>query len=81
MLHKKDINRPTIKNAFQATCEHRGTQELLNNVSSILDMVEKDDQLRTRWTTYQKKYPYAADVPYDAVLNSARSLLAILLTE
>ncbi len=81
LLHEKDIDRKTIKNAFQATCEHRGTEELLQGGSSILDMVGKDAQLRTRWGAYQKKYPYAADVPYEAILNSAGALLDILLTE
>lgn len=56
LLHEKDIDRKNIKNAFQATCEHRGTEELLQGGSSILDMVGKDAQLRTRWGAYQKKY-------------------------
>ncbi len=78
LLREKDIDKDTIIDAFQATCEHRGTQELLKEGPSILDMIGKDDQLRTRWMAYQKKYPYAADIQFDAVLNSSGALLDIL---
>lgn len=75
LLHEKDIDKKNIIDAFQATCEHRGTLELLQEGPSILNMIGKDNQLRTRWMAYQKKYPYAGSIQYEAVLKSARALL------
>lgn len=41
----------------------------------IIKSVEEDKQLRALWLSYQKKYPYAADMDYTGVIDGVRELL------
>lgn len=53
-----------LKKAFEATCKKRSTENLKEEAPKIMAAVSDDAQLHTLWKSYQKKYPYAADISY-----------------
>ncbi len=68
------INSQTLKNAFEATCRKRGSLKLIESGDTIIDNISKDPGLNRLWHAYQKKYIYAADLPYDKVVNAVKEL-------
>lgn len=69
------IDQAVLKDAFAATCKKRGTSHLQEQAGEIIKSVEEDKQLRALWLSYQKKYPYAADMDYAGVIGGVRELL------
>lgn len=69
------IDQAVLKDAFAATCKKRGTAHLREQAGEIIKSVEEDEQLRALWLSYQKKYPYAADMDYTGVIGGVRELL------
>lgn len=74
-LYEKNINAAILKQAFTATCKKRSTENLKENGLSILSTINEDEQIHTLWKAYQKKYPYANDIPYMDIMKSTRLLL------
>ena len=40
----------------------------------IIASIESDGQLHTLWETYQKKYPYAAEISFADIMESTKTL-------
>ena len=77
-LYENKIDRAVFKQAFDATCEKRGTVNLMQNASSIITTISEDEGLHKLWTAYQKKYSYAGNIRYDDAIKSVRSLVGKL---
>ena len=60
--------------AFEATCKKRSTENLKEEAPKIMAAVSDDAQLHTLWKSYQKKYPYAADISYEDIIESTMLL-------
>lgn len=73
-LYEKDINTDILSQAFQTTCQKRGTGNLIEKGSDILAAISADPQLQILWKAYQKKYTYASDMSFYDVLQSAELL-------
>jgi predicted nucleotidyltransferase component of viral defense system len=74
-LKKEEIDFGSLKKACQNTFKHRSTDF---NIDSILDVLQnlKDEQdLKTRWKNYQKRFSYAEEVSFDDVTNTAMELI------
>ena len=63
-----------LKKAFEATCKKRSTENLKEKAPKIMAAVSDDAQLHTLWKSYQKKYPYAADISYEDIMESTMFL-------
>ena len=61
--------------ALSATAEHRGSKAILFAREDIFENISKSRDLRQMWSKYQKKFPYAHDVTYDAILKVLHSLI------
>lgn len=72
--YEQDIDESVLRKAFDATCKKRNTESLKTEAPQILKAIEADEQLRAMWQSYQKKYPYAADIAFEEVLDSTRAL-------
>lgn len=69
-----DIDTDVLKKAFEATCKKRSTENLKEEAPKIMADVSDDAQLHTLWKSYQKKYPYAADISYEDIMESTMFL-------
>ena len=73
-IYEQDIDADVLKKAFEATCKKRSTENLKEKAPKIMAAVSDDAQLHTLWKSYQKKYPYAADISYEDIMESTMLL-------
>ncbi len=73
-IYEQDIDTEVLKKAFDATCKKRSTENLKEEAPQIMAAVSDDVQLHTLWKSYQKKYPYAADISYEDIMESTMLL-------
>lgn len=77
-LYENKIDDAVFKEAFDATCQKRGTVNLTQNASSIITTISEDNGLHKLWTAYQKKYPYAEKIQYADIIQGVKSLFGKL---
>lgn len=73
-IYEQDIDADVLKKAFETTCKKRNTENLKEEAPQIMADVSDDAQLHTLWKSYQKKYPYAADISYEDIMESTMLL-------
>ncbi|EWM53161.1 nucleotidyl transferase AbiEii/AbiGii toxin family protein [Ruminococcus flavefaciens] len=77
-LYENKIDDTVFKKAFDATCQKRGTVNLIQNAPAIISNINSDDTLHKLWDAYQKKYPYAEKIQYADIIQGVKSLLGKL---
>lgn len=60
--------------AFRATCQRRNSGAVIANSSKIIDSISDNKNLITLWQNYQKKFPYAAGISWEMVMNAIKVL-------
>lgn len=73
-LHGSTLNPAVLHDALQATANKRGTEAYLSEVEEVFDEVENSTVMQKLWSSYQKKFSYAADLEWDVVMNAIREL-------
>lgn len=68
-------DKALFKEALHATAEHRGSTSILSDYEAIFMNISASRDLRETWTKYQKKFPYARNVAYEAIIELLRRLL------
>lgn len=81
LVHENEIKIDILKQAFEATCEKRGTENLSLEGYTILKRIKQNLNLKTQWKSYQNKYSYAADIQYEDVIKSTESLFKKIVTQ
>ena len=77
-IYEQEINAEVLGRAFDATCKKRSTENLGTDAPQIIAAVENDEQLHALWKSYQNKYPYAATISYEDIMESTKSLLGMI---
>ena len=78
LRYESAIDTDVFKQAFEATCKKRSSDDLFVRGTVIIEKISEDDNLASLWKGYQKKYPYASEIAYEAVIDSVRRLFALL---
>ena len=73
-IYEQEIDIEVLKRAFDVTCKKRSTENLKEEAPRIMTIVRDDEQLHMLWKSYQKKYPYAADISYEDIMESIKLL-------
>ena len=73
-IYEQKIDEAVLKAAFDATCRKRSTENLKTDAPRIIASIESDGQLHTLWETYQKKYPYAAEISFADIMKTTKTL-------
>lgn len=68
-----------LREALQATAEHRGSVAVLSSVETILQNVSESLDLRALWKKYQSRYAYAANITYSDIISAIGELLVQLI--
>ena len=71
LRNEERINHEILKQAFEATCNKRNTTDIITAGMQILDIIINDDRLNDLWNSYQQKYLYAGDIPFEAAVKKA----------
>ena len=74
LMYEDHLDTDVLKSAFNVTCIKRGTTNLVHDITGIVSSIESDNHLRSLWTAYQNKFPYASDMSYEAVIGSLKGL-------
>lgn len=70
-----------LREAFSATCSKRGTSVSRQEGMLILQEVRESEEMKAQWRRYQKKYAYAADLGWSAVMDSITELYETAVTD
>lgn len=73
-LYKDKLNPQVLHDALLATARNRGTERILSESIQVFDEVENSPIMQTFWMAYQKKFSYASDLSWDAVMAAIRKL-------
>ena len=77
-IYEQEIDKGIFKEAFNATCGKRGTEQLTADALHILSAIKNDEQLHGHWECYKSKYPYAAEISYEDIIDSTKALVSKL---
>lgn len=69
------FDKATFTEALSATANHRGTAQLIADVSGILSNIEESPELQIMWDRYRKQFAYAADIEYSQIMTKLRALM------
>ena len=73
-VKRDELNLPDLRNAIKEKAIERGTEIYINQHEKYLMDIEQSVDLREIWEAYAKKYPYAAQVVFDDIINVLRSV-------
>ena len=73
-LYGRELIPANLHMALMATAKKRGTEKYLSDAAVVFDEVEADFDMEKQWKSYQKKFPYAADLSWKAVMTSVRDI-------
>ena len=70
------IDYALFKRAFVATIQKRSSDHLIESGNLILQEIQNSDVMQKLWNSYQEKYDYAKEIPWDSVMHSVCRLFA-----
>ena len=73
-LYGNTLNAQVLGEALQATAKKRETERYLSDAADIFNEVQNDSSVQKLWNAYQKKFSYASDIAWDAVMESTKEL-------
>ena len=75
MATMQKFDKAVFVEVLNATANHRGTAQLIADVSGILHNIEKSLELQAMWGRYRKQFAYAADIKYDQIMTILKTLV------
>lgn len=78
VLENLPVTLQRFAEAFRATVSHRGSRDRLGDLPTRLGELSRSPALLDEWTRYRRRYPYAADIPFDRPISALRMLLSFL---
>ena len=73
-IYESTMKDDVFRQAFDATCKKRKTEYLKTDAFRIIASIETDANLKVLWNSYQKKYPYAADISFNEIIDYTKVL-------
>ena len=77
MLSALDYDKQVLKEAFNATANHRGSKDKIVRYDAILDDVLSNREMAERWEVYSETNPYASGISFKEVVDAVRLLSEI----
>lgn len=74
-LRSQDITMADLVSAVAATCQKRGTTEVMKNYSNIMDQVSSSPVMNEQWRKYQAEFSYAADVAFQETCAAVQTVM------
>ena len=71
----QEFDKAVFVEALSATANHRGTAQLIADVSGILHNIEESPELQAMWDRYRKQFAYAVDIGYDQIMTMLKALM------
>lgn len=74
------IDSDAFRQAFKATCSNRESTKLVEDGTLIIREIRDNDVMRRLWKGYQKKFYYAADIPWDVIMTATEKLFLLAIS-
>ena len=74
-LKKEEIDFERLKEACKNTFKHRNTDFNIDSILDVLVDLKTEKDLKTRWGSYQKRFSYAEEIDFDAVMDTIIDLV------
>lgn len=76
-LHGNMLNAQILHDALLTTARKRETEGHLAETREVFDDVEDSPVMQQLWTSYRKKFSYAADLEWNIVMKAVRKLYSL----
>lgn len=73
-LYGNTLDANVLGEALRATAKKRETERYLSNAVELFEEVQNDSNMLKLWNAYQKKFSYAEDISWDAVMSAVKEL-------
>ncbi|WP_304426965.1 nucleotidyl transferase AbiEii/AbiGii toxin family protein [uncultured Adlercreutzia sp.] len=70
-----------MREALTATCEKRGSLDLIQDYREILDSVKASNIMTRRWDSYTADHSYASGISFASACEAAATIMALLLRQ
>ena len=70
-----------LREAVQATSEHRGTIDQIADVQGILKDISESKAIQAMWNKYRKQFAYAKDITFEMVMESLIVLCSCMIQD
>lgn len=77
-LKRDEIDFSKLNKALVATANKRGSQGLLDQYRSIMDVVKSSEIMQSFWNKYQKSYTYAKDIAFKDTCEAVVEIMSSL---
>lgn len=67
-----------LKDAFAATCKRRESENMVSELSDVIDKVHASETLKSQWNHYQRENYYVGEITWDEVCESVKKLESIV---
>ena len=74
-LRKSDLNIKEVRQAIKRKADERGTANIIENRSALLEDISNSEDLQKIWKSYKRKYPYAKDIEFSDIIHQLEYLL------
>lgn len=75
-LQSDNIDWTMLVQAFHATVEKRGSQNVVKNYHEIIGTVRNSPVMQRQWENYRNDFEYAADISFDEACDSVIFVMA-----
>jgi predicted nucleotidyltransferase component of viral defense system len=76
-LYGKTLEPAVFGYALLATAHRRGTENHLAEADEVFDEVENSSVMQKLWRSYQKKFTYAAELDWTAIMTAVRKVYGL----
>ncbi|MBR1608278.1 MAG: nucleotidyl transferase AbiEii/AbiGii toxin family protein [Kiritimatiellae bacterium] len=74
LISRDGIDEERLREAFRATCRHRGTESRIADGAGRLRSIAASEALAGHWKRYARQFPYARDLSYSQVVAAVENL-------
>ena len=74
-LHSGNIDLDTLRTAFRATTEKRGSGEIVKQYREIMQIVSKSSVMNRQWNDYRKDFDYAAEIDFGEACDTVIAIM------
>lgn len=78
-LKWEHIDFELLSEALEMTSSYRGTQSMMKDYLSVINVIRNSKAMNDYWLKYQKDFDYATGLEFEKVLDTVLKILEIIL--
>lgn len=74
-LQSHNVDLSSLKDALAATCNKRGSAEVVKGYIQIMERVKNSTVMQEQWKKYQQEFDYASDITFEDTCDTVISVM------